>query len=235
MKSKIFVLILTLSLQLNAQTSVWNTLLNKHVNSEGWVNYKGFQADRSELNTYLAYLAKTNPKTWSAQKQKAFWMNAYNAFTVKMILDHYPLKSITDIKKGDKNAWDIPYATIGGKLYTLNAIEHKILRKDFDDPRIHVGINCASYSCPPILNQAFTEGNVNTLLDKAFRAFVNDPLRNNIQANQIKISQLFDWFSGDFSKKGSVIDYLNKYSKVKISKTAKVEYLDYKWALNEAK
>jgi hypothetical protein len=235
MKTIAYIFILAFSLNTQAQTSTWNQILQKHVDAKGWINYKGIKADRAQLNTYLAYLAETKPTHFSADKQKAFWMNAYNAYTVKMILDHYPLKSITDIKKDGKTAWEIPYATVGGKLYTLNAIEHEILRKNYDDPRIHAGINCASYSCPPILNTAFTEKNVNTLLEKAFKNFVNDPLRNNIEADRIQISQLFDWFKGDFTKKGSLIDYLNQYAKVKIKPNAKIEYMDYNWSLNTQK
>lgn len=227
-------LILVFSFSLSAQTTLWNELLSKHVNNSGWVDYKGFQKEEAKLDTYLNYLNSSDLNGWSENKRKAFWMNAYNAYTVKMILDHYPLKSIMDIKEKEKGAWDIPYAKVGGKLYTLNAIEHEILRPNFKDPRIHAGINCASYSCPPLLNKAFTEANVNSLLDLAFRNFVNDPLRNKISADKIEISQLFDWFKGDFTEKGSVIDYLNKYSKTKISKGAKVTYLKYKWTLNEA-
>lgn len=222
------------SISLSAQTSLWNQLLSKHVNAQGWVNYKGFQKEEAKLDKYLAYLNDTEISTWTENARKAFWMNAYNAYTVKMILNHYPLKSIMDIKVKEKGAWDIPIAKVGGKLYTLNAIEHEILRPKFKDPRVHAGINCASYSCPPILNKAFTEANVNSLLEIAFRNFVNDPLRNKIAKDQIEISQLFDWFKSDFTDGDSVIDYLNKYSKTKISKTAKVTFLKYKWTLNEA-
>lgn len=233
MKIQYIILLLALSFGLNAQSEKWNNLLAKHVDAKGWVDYKGFKKDAQELNAYLNYLNKTDIKGWSENKRKAFWMNAYNAYTVKMIIENYPLKSIMDIKKNGKGAWDIPYAKVGGKTYTLNAIEHEILRPKFNDPRIHAGINCASYSCPPILNKAFTEANVNSLLEKAFKNFVNDPLRNKITANNVQISQLFDWFKGDFTKSGTVIDYLNKYSKTKISKSAKISYLEYNWSLNE--
>lgn len=227
-------LILLFTFSLSAQSGLWNEMLFKHVSANGWVNYKGMQKEEAKLDKYLAYLNSTNIKGWSDTKRKAFWMNAYNAYTVKMILDYYPLKSIMDIKVKEKGAWDIPYAKVGGKLYTLNAIEHEILRPKFKDPRIHAGINCASYSCPPILNKAFTEANVNSLLELAMKNFVNDPIRNKISKDKIEISQLFDWFTSDFTDGDSVIDYLNKYSKTKISKSAKVTYLKYVWTLNEA-
>ncbi len=227
-------LLLIFSFSLSAQSSILNELLSKHVNNSGWVDYKGLQKEEAKLDKYLTFLNSSDIKGWSENKRKAFWMNAYNAYTLKMILDHYPLKSIMDIKLKEKGAWDIPYAKVGGEVYTLNAIEHEILRPKFKDPRIHAGINCASYSCPPILNKAFTEANVNSLLELAFRNFVNDPLRNKISKDKIEISQLFDWFKSDFTDGESVIDYLNKYSKTKISKTAKITYLKYNWALNEA-
>lgn len=227
-------LITLFSFSLSAQAGLWNQLLSKHVSAKGWVDYKGFQKEEAKLDKYLVYLNETDIKGWSENKRKAFWMNAYNAYTVKMILDHYPLKSIMDIKVKGKGPWDIPYAKIGGKLYTLNAVEHEILRPEFNDPRIHAGINCASYSCPPILNKAFTETNVESLLELAFSNFVNDPLRNKISKDKIEISQLFDWFKTDFANGDSLIDFLNKYSKTKISKTAKVSYLKYVWTLNEA-
>ena len=217
-----------------SQAEQWNTLLQKHV-KDGWVDYNGFKSDEKKLDVYLDYLSKTNPSSWSVNKEKAFWMNAYNAYTIKVILDYYPLKSIMDIKKNGKGAWDIPFAKVGGKAYTLNAIEHEILRPKFKDARVHAGINCASYSCPPILNEAFTASNVDVLLNKAFIGFVNDPKRNKIQKNSIQLSKLFEWFKDDFTQSGNVnlIDFLNKYSKIKISKTAKITYLDYNWSLNK--
>lgn len=216
-----------------AQSLQWNALLSKHLNAKGWIDYKGMQKDEAKLDAYLSYLAKTDVSKKSADYQKAFWMNAYNAYTVKLILDHYPLKSIMDIKKKGKGPWDISFARVGGETYTLNAIEHKILRPTFKDPRIHAGINCASFSCPKILNQAFTEKNVDVLLDKAFTEFVNDPLRNKISASKAEVSQLFDWFKDDFKTEGSVKNYINKFSKVKISKTTNLSYLKYNWSLND--
>lgn len=224
-----------LSISLNAQTQVWDKLLKKHVDEEGWVDYKGFKQDEEQLNSYLSYLSKTNPNNWSADKQKAFWMNAYNAYTVMLILDNYPLGSITEIKKGGNNAWKIPFAKVGGKTYTLDHIEHEIIRKKFNDPRIHVGVNCASYSCPKLLNVAFTEGNVNSTLEKAFKEFVNDPKRNKISSNKAQLSSIFDWFKGDFTKNGSLVSYLNKYSNTKISSSTQISFLEYRWELNEKK
>lgn len=230
----ISLLLFLMALGLKAESKLWNELLVDHVDSKGWVNYKGFQKDEEKLDRYLEYLNATDIKGWTENRRKAFWMNAYNAYTVKLILNHYPLKSIMDIKVKDKNAWEIPFAKVGGKVYTLNAIEHDILRPKFKDPRIHVGINCASYSCPPLANKAFTEKNVELQLEKLMKTFINDPLRNTMAKESIEISELFNWFKSDFTEKTSLIDYLNKYSKTKISKTAKINYKKYNWSLNQA-
>ena len=138
-----------------------------------------------------------------------------------------------EIKQEGKDAWNIPFAIVGGKTHTLNAIEHEILRKNFDDPRIHVGVNCASVSCPQLGNFAFTEENIEGELERLMHLFINDTTRNEISENKVQISKIFDWFKGDFIKKGTLIDYLNNYSTTKINKKAKVRFLEYDWNLNK--
>ncbi|MFY0629876.1 MAG: DUF547 domain-containing protein [Flavobacteriaceae bacterium] len=216
-----------------AQTSTFNTLLQENVDAKGNVNYKSLKANETKLDGYLAYLAKTTPsKDWSADKEKAFWINAYNAYTIRIILDNYPLKSITGIKNKGKTAWKTPFAKVAGKTYTLDHIEHEILRKKFKDPRIHVGVNCASGSCPKLGNMAFTESNVDTELERLMKEFINDTTRNKLSKKKVEISEIFNWFKGDFTANGSVIDYINKYADVKVNKKAKIKYLPYDWSLN---
>lgn len=228
----VLIAILTFS-QGNAQTSIYNDLLQKHVTKDGFVDYKSFKADESKLDTYIEYLEKTSPaSSWSEDKQKAFWINAYNAYTIKLILENYPLKSIMDIKKDGKTAWKISFAKVGGKTYTLDHIEHEILRKNLFDPRIHVGVNCASISCPKLGNIAFTEENVHANLEELMKTFINDSSRNKISNKKVQISSIFDWFKKDFTKNGSVIDYLNKYSSTEINSDAEISYLKYDWSLN---
>jgi len=210
--------------------SIWDGLLKKHVSATGQVDYKGLKADRATLKTYLDMLSSHPPQDiWSETDRMAYWMNAYNAFTVELILQNYPVKSIRDISEPWKKKW----IKIGGTTYSLDFIENGILRKDFSDPRIHFGIVCASYSCPKLHNAAFTGANTNAMLDKLTKGFVNDPKRNKISANAIQISEIFNWFKGDFTKSGTVIEFLNKYSTVKISAGAKTTYMEYSWALNE--
>ena len=228
-----FSFLFLIALNLQAQTQNYNTLLQKHVDEKGNVDYKSFKSDEVQLANYISYLEKTMPaKNWSADKTKAFWINAYNAYTLQIILENYPLKSIMKIKRKGKDAWNIPFAKVGGKNYTLNHIEHEILRKDFDDPRIHVGLNCASMSCPQLGNFAFTEANIESELERLMTLFINDSSRNIITEKKIEISKIFDWFKGDFIKNGSLIDCFNNYSTTKINKKAKIRFLEYDWNLN---
>jgi ribosomal protein L22 len=122
---------------------------------------------------------------------------------------------------------------VGNQTYTLDAIEHEILRKKYKDPRIHVGVNCASISCPKLSNIAFTEENIATELEKLMKGFVNDATKNKITDKNLKISKIFTWFKEDFTEKGSIIEFLNQYSDIQISKNAKIRYANYDWNLNE--
>jgi hypothetical protein len=231
---KLFTLILFLSLTaIQAQTSNFNALLQDNVDATGNVDYKSLKADEAKLNDFLTYLNKTTPsKDWSANKEKAFWINVYNAYTIRIILDNYPLKSITSIKNDGKTAWKTPFVKVGGKTYTLDHVEHEILRKKFKDARIHVGVNCASGSCPKLGNLAFTEANVESELERLMKEFINDSTRNNLSKKKVQISEIFNWFKGDFTTNGTVIDYINKYADVEVSKKAKIKYLPYDWSLN---
>lgn len=207
----------------------YNNLIAIYVSDEGNVNYNGFKRNWSTLRNYIKDLGENMPKdNWTKEDKLSYWMNAYNAMTIDLILRNSPLESIKDIK----NPWKQRFWKLGKKYYNLNEIEHKILRK-MGDPRIHFGINCASFSCPPLLNEAFTADKVDKQLDNLAKRFVNDKKRNTITANSIEISKIFNWFAKDFETNGSVIDFLNKYSDVSISTNAKKKYKDYDWSLNK--
>ncbi|MFD2202465.1 DUF547 domain-containing protein [Shivajiella indica] len=219
---------------------IFDELLKKYVNPEGLVNYKGFIQDKAKLEKYLDLLSNNAPdrRNWTKEEQLAYWINAYNAFTIKLIVDNYPVNSIKDLDPKVSiplvnTVWHIKFFKIGGKDASLDELEHKILRKEFDEPRIHFAINCASFSCPKLLNEAFLSEDIDSQLDKVAKSFINDPLRNKITSDKVEISQIFSWFKGDFTKNGSLIDYLNKYSLVKISQNAKISHLTYDWSLNE--
>ena len=218
---------------IQGQTTIFNSLLKKNVDSKGMVDYHSLKNNKAILDNYLTYLQETIPtENWSLNKEKAYWLNTYNAYTIKIILTNYPLKSIRDIKIDGKTAWKIPFIKVGENTYTLDWIEHEILRKKYNDPRIHVGINCASMSCPKLLNFAFSENNVETALTNLMVGFINDDDRNKISKNNVELSKIFDWFSSDFKKNGTIIEYLNNYASEKINEKASIKYLTYDWSLN---
>jgi len=217
----------------------WDNLLKKHVNASGMVNYKGFQKDKTGFDAYIKILGDNAPQSsWSQNEQKAYWINAYNAFTVSLILQKYPVKSIKDIAGNIykiNTPWDIKFINIGGKKYDLNNIEHGILRKKFDDPRIHFALVCAAMSCPRLRNEAYTGAKLDAQLDDAGKGFLNDKSKNRISTDKAEISKYFTWYSGDFTKNGNLVYFINKYSQTKINSKTKISYLDYNWSLNEQK
>lgn len=208
--------------------SIWNTLLQNYVTKEGTVDYEGFRKEKGALREYISSLGAQIPTdSWTKEDKLAYWMNAYNAMTVDLIIRNLPLQSIKDINK----PWDQRLWKLGSKWYNLDEIEHQILRK-MDEPRIHFGINCASFSCPPLLNKAFTRKTVNEQLEQLAFRFINDKKRNTISSEVIEISKIFNWFSKDFTQNGSLIEYLNTYSEIKINSNARKRYKDYDWSLN---
>lgn len=209
--------------------SLWNNLLQKYVSEAGIVNYKAFKNKSSELRKYIATLSETIPhEEWSSSQKLAYWINAYNALTIDLIIRNYPLESIKDIK----DPWDQRLWKFGNQWLNLNDIEHQILRK-MNEPRIHFGIVCASFSCPKLQNEAFTASNLDVLLTKATREFLADTKRNEISAERIALSKIFKWFKKDFEQNGTLTDFLNQYSDVTISKNAKKSFKDYNWDLND--
>jgi len=214
----------------------WSELLTKHVTESGKVNYEGFIKDQIQFEEYLSQLSQSPPGTnWSDEEKIAYWINAYNAFTVKLIIDHYPLKSIKNISDGlpmINSPWDIKFFKIGKTDFDLNTIEHEILRKQFDEPRIHFAINCASFSCPVLRNEAFTADRLNEQLEDQATSFINNPDKNSINSSETKLSKIFSWFESDFTKKESLIDFIKKYAPT-INQENKIEHLEYLWNLNE--
>lgn len=206
--------------------SVWSRLLQKYVDNKGLVDYNGFINEKQELEEYLKTLSKQVPADdWSIQEQLAYYINAYNAYTVYLILENYPVQSIKDIK----GAWTKDIVRIGNKEISLGALEHSILRK-MNEPRIHFAINCASGSCPKLLNEAFNADDLDEQLNKVTYAFINS--RNNtITKDHIELSKIFKWYKSDFFN-GDLVAYINQYSKESIPAGAKIKYKEYNWNLN---
>jgi len=218
---------------------IWNNLLQKHVDNTGLVNYKGIMKDSLQFNRYLGLLKANHPnnKNWSEDEQLAYWINAYNAFTVKLIIDYYPVKSIKDIAGSIpfiNSPWDLKFIKIEGETYDLNNIEHGIIRENFSEPRIHFALVCAAISCPRLRNEAFTPSRLDQQLEEETKYFFNNTTKNKISADKIQLSKLLSWYWGDFEGVAkSRAEYVNRYSTVKANSSAKVDYLDYSWELNE--
>nr|WP_240737297.1 DUF547 domain-containing protein [Hymenobacter metallicola] len=219
--------------------SAFDKLLKKHVNAKGLVDYKGWKADQNAFNQYLNLLSKNPPAaSWSKAEQMAYWINAYNAYTIRLILDHYPVQSIKDIGSKIKipfvtTPWAAKFFSIGGTKMSLDNIEHGTLRKNYDDPRIHFALVCASLSCPRLRNEAYTAAKLDSQLDDQGRDFLNDPGKNKPGKATAQLSKYFDWYKGDWTSNGqTVVGWVNKYAATKMDNATKVTYLDYNWQLN---
>ena len=209
--------------------SGWTQLLQKHVNAKGNVDYSGFKRDKAALEAYLDKLA-SNPveNTWSRNEKLAYWINVYNAYTIKLIVDNYPVKSITNLKGG--KPWDVKWIKLGNQTYSLNQVENEIIRPRFKEPRIHFAVNCAAESCPPLLNKAWTADKLESYFEQQTKAFINNSNYNEISASRVQVSKIFDWYGEDFP---NLIEFLNRYSDTNIKANAKVSFLEYDWRLNE--
>ena len=205
----------------------WNVLLQKYVSSTGKVNYAGFKKDKAKLGAYLKLLSANEPSGKSRNDQMAYWINAYNAFTVGLIADNYPVSSILKLDNG--KTWMVKRITIGGKKYSLEDIEKKVLIGKFKEPRIHFAINCAAKSCPPLKNRAWKGSSLNSDLDRASKNFINNTSYNEIEKKTAKLSQIFNWYKGDFS---DVNAFINKYANTQITGKTKVSFNEYNWNLN---
>lgn len=230
------VLISSISLaSTKADHSKWTELLQKYVSSSGNVNYKGFKKDAELFDQYLIELREHAPmKDWTKAERKAFYINAYNAYTIKFILTKYPVSSPKDAKFSGKDMWNFRMVQIGPQKYSLQQVEDNILRK-MGDPRIHFAINCGAKSCPKLLNEAYLPEKLNAQLTLVTKKFIQNKAHNQLSEKKVKISKIFEWYAEDFNEGSeTLISFLNKYSgDLTIRDDAKVEYLEYNWSLNE--
>jgi Protein of unknown function, DUF547 len=232
LKSILFVLFITSLIAPAAGQAqghaLWDSLLQKHVDSLGAVDYKGFVADKEALNAYCTWLGEnTVQSAWTREEKMTYWINAYNAFTIKLIADNYPTKSILNFDGG--KTWDVRRIKLGGQKYSLNQIENDILRPEFKDARIHFAINCAAKSCPPLYNRAYTAESLDSILEIRTKAFINDPKYNTLSAQKAAVSKIFEWYAVDF---GKLRDYLNRYSAIQLNEGANIRFQEYDWNLN---
>lgn len=218
---------------------IWNELLQKHVTEQGVVNYKGFQKDSAQFNEYLKILSTSHPNdsNWNENQRLAYWINAYNAFTVRIVMRNYPTPGIKEIKNGIpfvNTVWDIKFIKIEDQIYDLNNIEHGIVRPRFEEPRIHFALNCASISCPRLRNEAFTPERLDEQLTDNARYFLSNPIKNKLGVERSEISKIFQWYGGDFRKgENTVRKFIDKYSDIKITADTEIDHLKYDWRLND--
>lgn len=222
----------------SVDNSLYAGLLKKYVD-RGVVDYSGFKDEEDVLDRYLHHLSVVDSKLLSRNEQFAFFINAYNAWTIKLILSAYPgVGSIKELGGLRKNPWKKKLCRIDGALVTLDHIEHDILRPRFKDPRVHFAINCASKGCPPLLSEPYYADRLEQQLDDTTRAFINDPDYNRLEGDRLYVSRIFKWFASDFPN--GTVDFFLKYAtgdlKVKLETglgKLKVKYLKYDWSLNE--
>jgi len=209
--------------------SAWDQILILNVSDEGMVDYDGVTNDVAVFYKYFRYLCTISPQeSWSNEEKLAYWLNVYNATAMKMVIDEYPIKSIRDIY----DPWKRKVFKSQGVRYSLDDIEHGILRK-FNDPRIHFLLNCSSVSSPRLWNRAYSAENIDRALEERTREFINDPQRNQISSDMVRVSQIFDWYKEDFESNGiSIINFINKYANVKIKSLPKDAFVNYNWNLN---
>ena len=208
---------------------VWTSSLKKYVDTDGNVNYAAWKKDTALLDSYIESLEENPPADyWSKNDSLAYFINAYNAVTVKLILDHYTIKSIRKLI----TPWRFKRFKLHGKKVSLNHIEHEVLRK-MNEPRIHFAINCASASCPKLLNTAFYSHTMEEQLEAVTYDFINDEKRNKLTEKEMSVSRIFQWFAGDFGSKKERHAFIRNYAKGTVAKNAKIRFLDYDWSLNE--
>jgi len=229
------------------QASFWQsyqTLLDKYlspVTQEGIrlaaLDYRGVKADPA-FQEMVKRLEKFSLLTLKrGDDSLSFWINAYNFLAIKIIVDNYPVESIKDIGSLFTSVWKKAAGFIGEKEYTLNEIEHEILRKQFQEPRIHFAIACASLSCPDLQKEVYLPSKINSQLESAAGDFLENTTKGiRIKDKQAEISEIFKWFADDFKPAGGVWKFIRKYRPdLGTEKDYSIDYLPYDWSLNNAK
>lgn len=234
------------------QHKLFTSILNDYV-VNGLVKYKELKID-NRLDEYLSQLMQTDPEKISTKNDKlAFWINAYNAFTLKLIKENYPVESINDLHTGGliigqilgKTVWHKEWIKIGGRTLSLNNIEHDIIRKEFNEPRIHFALVCAAFSCPPLRKEAYEGYKIEQQLEDQARTFFNDKTKNqfDVKTKTAELSKILDWYDSDFGNNDEeILKYISQFLPSEIAKNINenpgewdIDYLSYNWDLNELK
>ncbi len=233
---------------LTVDNTAWNTFLERYVAAEddgvARVRYGAVtQEDRKGLDGYVAMLEATDPTLLSSDEQLSYWINLYNAVTIALILDHYPLTSIRKIKSGPfdfDGPWDDKLVTVRGEALSLNDIEHAIIRAVFNEPRIHYAVNCASIGCPDLRPQAYDGASVDRALDEQARAYVNHPRGVSVdQKGRVTASKIYAWFREDFGEtEENILNHIRLYADPALGEALEgaeeIRRYEYDWSLNDA-
>lgn len=217
----------------------YSILLRQYVRN-GSVDYAGLQTEGKRLDTYLNFLAHVEPEALPEPDQKAFYINLYNAWTLKLVLTRYP--KISSIKEAGtllKSPWKTPLVRLGSKTLTLDEVENGILRARFKDPLVHFALNCASRSCPPLRAEPYQGSKLEEQLEDQARSFLNDPSRNRVEGDTLYLSKIFDWYVKDFGGVQGIPAFLRRYAGPELKAALdrlgadpRIKYLDYDWSLN---
>jgi hypothetical protein len=257
---RFFIIVGLMMLSFNAQAAgfdygQWDSLLKKHVIqvSQGpttQVDYDGFLADHAKLKTFLEATSAVKQSTfdsWNKNEQLAFLINAYNAWTIELVLSGYPVKSIKDLGSLLKSPWKKSFIPLLGKTRSLDDIEQGLIRSNrYQEPRIHFAVNCASIGCPALRTEAYAAENLTKQLDDAAQMFLKDRTRNRFEDGKLKLSSIFKWYKNDFERGWSgfksLPQFLSSYSQalglnendVQRLQAGEIDidYLDYNWQLN---
>ncbi len=228
--SLLFVSLTAQAQQLDTFYKEADAFFSKHV-TNGKVDYKAVAKDPAALNKILGDAANIKVDVSDAKNFQAFWINAYNLAVIKGIIEKYPVKSPLDIK----GFFDKAKYNLGGKNITLNDIENKLLRANFNDARVHFVLVCAGLGCPPLIAEAYTPEKLDAQMTQQTKIALNNPkfLRVNAKKKRVQFSQIMEWYNKDFVKKGqNLIDFANKYRTEKIPSNYKTSYYQYDWSLN---
>lgn len=218
---------------------IYAELLASHVRGGG-VDYAGFKREEARLDQYLELIERVDPERLPRDEQFAYYINAYNAWTIKLILTAYPgVKSIKDLGSLFQSPWKKEFVRIRGQNVTLDHIEHDILRPRFRDPRVHFAVNCASKSCPPLLAEPFRGQTLDAQLTRVTAEFLNQPANSRLEGDRLWVSSIFKWFAEDFN--ADVVGFYLTYAQGELKRKLEagrgrieVKYMDYDWSLNGA-
>lgn len=240
---------MALAITASAQTAFDHThmaftaILQSQVNHER-VDYAALKKNSAPLKSYLDTLSAVQEaefKSWGKSQRLAFLINLYNAATLQLVLDHYPVKSIKDIGGFFSGPWKQPVVRAFKKTFTLDQIEHDMIRPQYNEPRAHFAVNCASIGCPALRAEAYDAARLNEQLDEQGRAFLGTTSKNRVDAKSgtLYLSPIFKWFAEDFTDEAGTVEkfvapYFNETDRVTIlSGSLEIEYTDYSWALNK--